>query len=71
MGCPWIPGVPRSVSPEFIIGGDGKVAFVLDAGCVACDPLDTCIEGVLRGLQFPAHQGDDINVTYCLNFDPG
>jgi hypothetical protein len=60
------------VSARFVIGRDGSVSNVSDAGGDMPDPeVRRCVLTGFYGLQFPEPQGGIVTVVYPINFEPG
>ena len=56
-------------SVTFAIDGDGRAQRVqVDRG-KAPEALAPCIESVVRGIEFGAHDGDDLDVSYPLVYE--
>ena len=66
------PGLKGKVSVRFVIGKDGAVGSVSDAGSDLPDPATKkCLLAAFSGLSFPQPEGGIVTVVYPLVFNPG
>ncbi len=66
------PGLSGVVRLRFVIGADGSVASVRDAGSELDDgPLVNCVAEGFYALSFPQAPGREVRVLYRLLFDSG
>lgn len=62
-------GLEGKVSVRFVIGKDGAVANVADAGSDLPDPrVKKCILAAFSALTFPAPEGGVVTVVYPMDF---
>lgn len=65
------PTLRGRVSTKFVIGRDGSVSAVADAGSDLPDATVTsCVQSSFRALEFPEPAGGIVTVTYPLEFSP-
>lgn len=66
------PNLQARVSVRFVIGTDGAVSRVEDAGSdLPNSATIACIVKAFHGLSFPPPEGGVVTVTYPLMFSPG
>ena len=71
-GLARIPSLEGKVSVRFVIGKDGSVGSVSDAGSDLPDPATKkCLLAAFSGLSFPQPEGGIVTVVYPLVFNPG
>ena len=65
------PDLAGGVSVRFVIPDKGKVSRAFVAESTLPDVrARVCLRHVFLRLEFPAHEGDDVNVTYPMVFPP-
>lgn len=63
------PSLEGRVSTQFVIGRDGSVASVADAGSSLPDAaVKSCVQQAFRGISFPQPEGGIVMVTYPIVF---
>jgi hypothetical protein len=66
------PGLAGHFATRFVIGRDGSVAQVADAGSTLPDEAARrCMFDVFRSLKFPPPEGGIVTVVYPIMFSPG
>ncbi len=66
------PALQGRVSVRFIIGRDGAVSNVSNAGSDLPDPnVVQCVSSAFYGLSFPEPEGGIVSVVYPILFQPG
>jgi hypothetical protein len=66
------PSLTGTVRVSFVIGRDGSVSSVANAGSNLPDGgVVSCVVGRFGGLSFPAPEGGIVTVTYPIIFSPG
>lgn len=66
------PSLQGRVSVRFIIGRDGAVSNVSNAGSDLPDPnVVQCVSSAFYGLSFPEPEGGIVSVVYPILFQPG
>lgn len=66
------PSLEGRVSVRFVIGRDGAVSSVANAGSsLASGEAVSCVLRAFYGLSFPKPEGGLVTVTYPLSFSPG
>jgi hypothetical protein len=66
------PNLQGRVSVRFVIGRDGSVSNVGNAGSDLPDPaVVSCVTRAYYGLSFPQPEGGIVTVVYPIMFSPG
>jgi len=66
------PRLAGHFATRFVIGRDGSVAQVADAGSTLPDEVaKRCMFDVFSSLKFPAPEGGIVTVVYPIMFSPG